>query len=58
VLSHSQLTVDGAYWLVRALVAVCFGLGAAAALRVVVFIADTLVRPGVQPARGGGSGGR
>jgi hypothetical protein len=58
VLSHSQLSVEGAYWLVRALVAICFGLGAAAALRVVVFIADTLVRPGVQPARGGGSGRR
>lgn len=51
VLSHSQLTVDGPYWLVRALVTVCFGLSVAAALRVLAFIAVALIRPAGPRAR-------
>ncbi len=51
VVSHSQLTVDGPYWLVRTLAMACFGLAAAATVRVIVFIVSALVHPTGSQAR-------
>lgn len=51
VLSHSQLTVEGPHWLVRAAVAVSFGLSAAAAVRVGAFIVAAFVNPAGSQAR-------
>jgi hypothetical protein len=45
VLSHSQLTVSGPHWLIRALVAASFGLGAATAVRVLAFVVAALIHP-------------
>lgn len=58
VLSHSQLTVSGPHWLVRTLVVTGFALGAAAALRVVVFVVAALVDPTGAQATALGAGRR